>query len=86
MDIPAKIGTLLLLNRLGRRSTQVASLVLAGLCVLANMLVPHGERPEASLPRGAEPGTGAPAPSSEGAGLEQGPSGEGGCWGIWDRW
>ncbi|XP_026901047.1 solute carrier family 22 member 12 isoform X2 [Acinonyx jubatus] len=41
VDIPAKIGTLLLLNRLGRRSTQVASLVLAGLCVLANMLVPH---------------------------------------------
>ncbi|XP_042762425.1 solute carrier family 22 member 12 isoform X3 [Panthera leo] len=41
VDIPAKIGTLVLLNRLGRRSTQVASLVLAGLCVLSNMLVPH---------------------------------------------
>uniref|UniRef100_A0A8C3WZQ4 Solute carrier family 22 member 12 n=1 Tax=Catagonus wagneri TaxID=51154 RepID=A0A8C3WZQ4_9CETA len=40
-EIPAKIGTLLLLSRLGRRPTQVASLVLAGLCILANMLVPH---------------------------------------------
>uniref|UniRef100_A0A8D0SLA5 Major facilitator superfamily (MFS) profile domain-containing protein n=2 Tax=Sus scrofa TaxID=9823 RepID=A0A8D0SLA5_PIG len=41
VDIPAKICTLLLLSRLGRRPTQVASLVLAGLCILANMLVPH---------------------------------------------
>lgn len=44
VDIPAKICTLLLLSRLGRRPMQVASLVLAGLCILANMLVPHGER------------------------------------------
>uniref|UniRef100_A0A8D0P1I9 Solute carrier family 22 member 12 n=1 Tax=Sus scrofa TaxID=9823 RepID=A0A8D0P1I9_PIG len=41
VDIPAKICTLLLLSRLGRRPMQVASLVLAGLCILANMLVPH---------------------------------------------
>ncbi|XP_006901592.1 PREDICTED: solute carrier family 22 member 12 [Elephantulus edwardii] len=40
-DIPAKLGTLLLLNRLGRRPTQVMSLVLSGLCILANTLVPH---------------------------------------------
>lgn len=66
MDIPAKIGTLLLLSRLGRRPTLAASLVLAGLCILTNTLVPQGEwggaacprlRPEASLPRGAEPGS-----------------------------
>ncbi|XP_012900127.1 solute carrier family 22 member 12 isoform X2 [Mustela putorius furo] len=40
VDIPAKIVTLLLLNRLGRRPTQAGSLVLSGLCVLANTLVP----------------------------------------------
>lgn len=54
MDIPAKIGILLLLNRLGRRPSQVVSLVLAGLCILANTLVPPGERVglDASLPGG----------------------------------
>ncbi|XP_022363172.1 solute carrier family 22 member 12 isoform X3 [Enhydra lutris kenyoni] len=40
VDIPAKIVTLLLLNRLGRRPTQAGSLVLSGLCILANTLVP----------------------------------------------
>lgn len=43
VDILAKIGTLLLLSHLGCRPVQAASLVLAGLCILANMLVPHGE-------------------------------------------
>ncbi|XP_057584793.1 solute carrier family 22 member 12 isoform X1 [Hippopotamus amphibius kiboko] len=41
VDIPTKTGTLLLLNHLGRRPTQAASLVLAGLCILANTLVPY---------------------------------------------
>ncbi|XP_008590458.1 PREDICTED: solute carrier family 22 member 12 isoform X2 [Galeopterus variegatus] len=41
VDIPAKIGTLLLLRCLGRRPLHAASLVLAGLCILANTLVPH---------------------------------------------
>ncbi|ELW65075.1 solute carrier family 22 member 12 isoform X2 [Tupaia chinensis] len=41
VDFPAKTGTLLLLRRLGRRPSQAASLVLAGLCILANMLVPR---------------------------------------------
>uniref|UniRef100_A0A8C6FWD5 Solute carrier family 22 member 12 n=1 Tax=Moschus moschiferus TaxID=68415 RepID=A0A8C6FWD5_MOSMO len=40
-DIPAKVGTLLLLGRLGRRPTQTVLLMLAGLCILANTLVPH---------------------------------------------
>ncbi|XP_047547594.1 solute carrier family 22 member 12 isoform X1 [Lutra lutra] len=40
VDIPAKIVTLLLLNRLGRRPTQAGSLMLSGLCILANTLVP----------------------------------------------
>nr|XP_039326673.1 solute carrier family 22 member 12 isoform X2 [Saimiri boliviensis boliviensis] len=41
VDIPAKTGTLLLLTHLGRRPTQAASLLLAGLCILANTLVPQ---------------------------------------------
>lgn len=44
VDIPAKIGTLLLLSHLGRRPTQAVSLVLSGLCILANMLVPYGKQ------------------------------------------
>lgn len=43
MDIPAKIVSLLLLNRLGRRPIQAGSLVLSGLCILANTLVPLSE-------------------------------------------
>lgn len=43
-DIPPKVGTLLLLGHLGRRPTQAVILVLAGLCILANVLVPHGEQ------------------------------------------
>lgn len=38
-----KTGSLLLLNRLGRRLCQTSSLVLPGFCILANILVPHGE-------------------------------------------
>ncbi|XP_004643869.1 solute carrier family 22 member 12 [Octodon degus] len=41
VDIPAKIGTKLLLGHLGRRPSQAGSLVLPGLCILANTLVPH---------------------------------------------
>ncbi|XP_046499033.1 solute carrier family 22 member 12 isoform X2 [Equus quagga] len=48
VDILAKIGTLLLLSHLGRRPVQAASLVLAGLCILANMLVPHAMGPALS--------------------------------------
>lgn len=53
-DIPAKIGTLLLLRRLGRRPMQVASLVLAGLCILAITLVPRGEQADPAAKAGAE--------------------------------
>ncbi|XP_040826726.1 solute carrier family 22 member 12 [Ochotona curzoniae] len=41
VDLLAKASSLLFLNRLGRRPSQAASLVLPGLCILANMLVPH---------------------------------------------
>uniref|UniRef100_A0A8C6REI2 Solute carrier family 22 (organic anion/cation transporter), member 12 n=2 Tax=Nannospalax galili TaxID=1026970 RepID=A0A8C6REI2_NANGA len=40
-DLPMKTSSLLLLNRLGRRLSQAGSLVLPGLCILANVLVPH---------------------------------------------
>uniref|UniRef100_A0A8C2VYY0 Solute carrier family 22 member 12 n=1 Tax=Chinchilla lanigera TaxID=34839 RepID=A0A8C2VYY0_CHILA len=41
VDIPTKMGTNLLLGRLGRRPSQAGSLVLPGLCILANTVVPH---------------------------------------------
>nr|XP_048314019.1 solute carrier family 22 member 12 isoform X3 [Myodes glareolus] len=41
VDLPVKIGGLLLLGRLGRRLCQASSLVLPGLSILANILVPH---------------------------------------------
>ncbi|XP_037597602.1 solute carrier family 22 member 12 isoform X3 [Cebus imitator] len=41
VDIPAKTGTFLLLTHLGRRPTQATSMLLAGLCILANTLVPQ---------------------------------------------
>ncbi|XP_021494095.1 solute carrier family 22 member 12 isoform X1 [Meriones unguiculatus] len=41
VDLPVKTGSLLLLNHLGRRHCQAGSLVLSGLCILANILVPH---------------------------------------------
>ncbi|XP_008051860.1 solute carrier family 22 member 12 [Carlito syrichta] len=44
VDVPAKIGTLLLQRCLGRRALQASSLVLAGLCILANTLVPQEMR------------------------------------------
>lgn len=43
VDMAAKLGTLLLLSCVGRRPMQAAALVLAGLCILANALVPRGE-------------------------------------------
>ncbi|XP_048216695.1 solute carrier family 22 member 12 [Perognathus longimembris pacificus] len=41
MDFLGKVATLLLMNYLGRRTIQVSSLVLAGLCMLANTQVPQ---------------------------------------------
>lgn len=63
-DIPAKISTLLLLSRLGRRPMQASSLVLAGLCILANTLVPLGEPGPGHMAGGgrAEPGAETPGP------------------------
>ncbi|CAH6793629.1 solute carrier family 22 member 12 [Phodopus roborovskii] len=41
VDLPMKIGSLLLLKCLGRRLCQASSLVLPGFCILANILVPR---------------------------------------------
>lgn len=41
VDVPAKLITLVLLRRLGRKPTQAGALMLAGLCILANTLVPR---------------------------------------------
>lgn len=80
----AKIGILLLLSSLGRRPMLAASLVLAGLCILANVLVPYGERAGLGAQhcgQRSRPGEGGLSqehrplvPSSQGAGLELGPS------------
>uniref|UniRef100_A0A8C6IG12 Solute carrier family 22 (organic anion/cation transporter), member 12 n=1 Tax=Mus spicilegus TaxID=10103 RepID=A0A8C6IG12_MUSSI len=42
VDLPVKTGSLLLISRFGRRLCQVSFLVLPGLCILSNILVPHG--------------------------------------------
>lgn len=41
VDLPVKTGSLLLLGRVGRRLCQAGSLVMPGLCILANILVPQ---------------------------------------------
>uniref|UniRef100_A0A5F8GXX6 Solute carrier family 22 member 12 n=1 Tax=Monodelphis domestica TaxID=13616 RepID=A0A5F8GXX6_MONDO len=43
IDMPNKMGAFFAMNRLGRRLTQAGSLILAGLCILANTMVPQGE-------------------------------------------
>ncbi|XP_044536483.1 solute carrier family 22 member 12 [Gracilinanus agilis] len=40
IDMPNKMGAFFAMNRLGRRLTQAGSLILAGLCILANTMVP----------------------------------------------
>ncbi|XP_056657492.1 solute carrier family 22 member 12-like [Monodelphis domestica] len=41
IDMPNKMGAFFAMNRLGRRLTQAGSLILAGLCILANTMVPQ---------------------------------------------
>lgn len=45
VDIPAKFITILSLSYLGRHTTEVTSLLLAGMSILALLLVPSGEEP-----------------------------------------
>ncbi|KAM8971308.1 solute carrier family 22 member 12-like [Sarcophilus harrisii] len=40
IDIPNKMGAFFAMNHLGRRITQAGSFILAGLCILANTVVP----------------------------------------------
>ncbi|XP_068922357.1 solute carrier family 22 member 12 [Petaurus breviceps papuanus] len=41
IDIPNKMGSFFAMNHLGRRITQAVSLILAGLCILANTMIPQ---------------------------------------------
>lgn len=43
VDLPAKLVGFLAINHLGRRPAQIASLLLAGICILANGVIPQGE-------------------------------------------
>ncbi|KAB0356382.1 hypothetical protein FD754_000538 [Muntiacus muntjak] len=53
VDIPVKVGTLLLPGRLGRRPTQAVLLVLAGLCILPTRWCPTLPTPSLSTEMGA---------------------------------
>lgn len=70
VDLLAKASSLLFLNRLGRRPSQAASLVLPGLCILANMLVPHGAR-ALGQPQGGVRTAAWAAVAGEGVALQQ---------------
>lgn len=43
VDFPAKIIVTVAMSMLGRRLSQCASLILAGITILANLLVPYGK-------------------------------------------
>ncbi|KAM5318604.1 solute carrier family 22 member 6 [Glossophaga mutica] len=43
VDLPAKLVCFLVINSLGRRPAQMASLLLAGICILANGVVPQDQ-------------------------------------------
>lgn len=45
VDLPAKLVGFLVINSLGRRPAQMASLLLAGVCILVNGVIPQGEHP-----------------------------------------
>lgn len=43
VDLPAKLVCFLIINTLGRRPAQLASLLLAGICILVNGVIPRGK-------------------------------------------
>lgn len=43
-DIPAKLAITISMSRFGRRPSQAAALILAGICILINLLVPHDQQ------------------------------------------
>lgn len=42
IEVPAKVMVYLLLKVMGRRSLLVATLLLSGICIAANIIVPAG--------------------------------------------
>lgn len=55
VDLPAKFVSFLVINSLGRRPAQMASLLLAGICILVNGVVPQGEHHERFGPSALAP-------------------------------
>lgn len=45
VEVPAKLSIYYLLNYLGRRRTQVLTLVMTGVCIGANVVIPSSENP-----------------------------------------
>lgn len=43
-DIPAKLAITISMSRFGRRPSQAGALILAGICILINLLVPHDQQ------------------------------------------
>lgn len=64
VDLPAKLVGFLVINSLGRRPAQMASLLLAGVCILINGVIPQGEHPRVpwSFVSSPSPRFSAPAP------------------------
>lgn len=48
VDIPAKVVITVTMSLLGRRPSQCGALIVAGVTILANLLVPHGRCASAS--------------------------------------
>lgn len=44
IEIPAKMAMYVLVNRIGRRQSQAWTLILAGVCIGANIIIPKCER------------------------------------------
>lgn len=55
VDLPAKLVGFLVINYLGRRPAQAASLLLAGICILMNAVIPRGEHRNLTHPEHGPP-------------------------------
>lgn len=82
VDIPAKLASVLTISGAGRRVAQGASLGLAGVCILANIIVPTGGRRDGRTDPGrdGEMGGGRGGGGRGGGGRGGGGRGEGGWW------
>ena len=51
VELPAKVVVYYLLDKIGRRSTQVGALLLAGVCLGTNIVLPKGSLDDYSFPQ-----------------------------------